>query len=111
MLLAAGHSKDDIPATLVREKMSHPDLSFQYGRALGIRPEHFRKEGEAALEVIVEIVENLGGETYVYARQGTSDILTIATGGVRGVRQGDRMTARFDPSDVLLFTPDGMRIR
>jgi sirohydrochlorin cobaltochelatase len=39
MLLAAGHSKDDIPATLVREKMSHPDLSFQYGRALGIRPE------------------------------------------------------------------------
>lgn len=39
MLLAAGHSKDDIPATLVREKGSHPGLSIQYGRALGIRPE------------------------------------------------------------------------
>ncbi len=39
MLLAAGHAKDDIPATLVREKMSHPDMDFQYGRALGIRPE------------------------------------------------------------------------
>ncbi|HKH12995.1 MAG TPA: sirohydrochlorin chelatase [Rubrobacter sp.] len=39
MLLAAGHAKDDIPATLVREKMSHPDISFRYGRALGIRPE------------------------------------------------------------------------
>ena len=39
MLFAAGHAKDDIPATLVREKMSHPDLTFQYGRALGIRPE------------------------------------------------------------------------
>src|ERR671910_2304525 len=26
MLLAAGHTKDDIPATLVREKMSHPEL-------------------------------------------------------------------------------------
>jgi sirohydrochlorin cobaltochelatase len=39
MLLAAGHAKDDIPATLVREKMSHPDVSFRYGRALGIRPE------------------------------------------------------------------------
>jgi sirohydrochlorin cobaltochelatase len=39
MLLAAGHAKDDIPATLVREKMRHPDLSFRYGRALGIRPE------------------------------------------------------------------------
>jgi sirohydrochlorin cobaltochelatase len=39
MLLAAGHVKDDIPATLVREKMSHPGISFNYGRALGIRPE------------------------------------------------------------------------
>jgi sirohydrochlorin cobaltochelatase len=39
MLLAAGHAKDDIPATLVREKMSHPEIGFRYGRALGIRPE------------------------------------------------------------------------
>jgi sirohydrochlorin cobaltochelatase len=39
MLLAAGHAKDDIPATLVREKMHHPGVSFSYGRALGIRPE------------------------------------------------------------------------
>ena len=39
MLLAAGHAKDDIPATLVREKMSHPGIDFGYGRALGVRPE------------------------------------------------------------------------
>jgi sirohydrochlorin cobaltochelatase len=39
MLLAAGHAKDDIPASLVREKMSHPGIDFAYGRALGIRPE------------------------------------------------------------------------
>jgi len=39
MLLAAGHAKDDIPATLVRGKMDHPEMSFSYGRALGIRPE------------------------------------------------------------------------
>ena len=39
MLLAAGHAKDDIPATLIREKMSHPEVDFEYGRALGIRPE------------------------------------------------------------------------
>ncbi|BBL81141.1 cobalamin biosynthesis protein CbiX [Rubrobacter xylanophilus] len=39
MLLAAGHAKDDIPATLVRERLTHPGLSFRYGRALGIRPE------------------------------------------------------------------------
>jgi sirohydrochlorin cobaltochelatase len=39
MLLAAGHAKDDIPATLAREKVDHPEMSFRYGRALGIRPE------------------------------------------------------------------------
>jgi sirohydrochlorin cobaltochelatase len=39
MLLAAGHAKDDIPATLMREKMGHPEMSFSYGRALGVRPE------------------------------------------------------------------------
>jgi sirohydrochlorin cobaltochelatase len=39
MLLGAGHAKDDIPATLAREKMGHPEMSFGYGRALGIRPE------------------------------------------------------------------------
>src|SRR5918997_7216709 len=39
MLLAAGHAKDDIPATLVREKAHNPEISFKYGRALGIRPE------------------------------------------------------------------------
>jgi sirohydrochlorin cobaltochelatase len=39
MLLAAGHAKDDIPATLMREKTSHPGIDFGYGRALGIRPE------------------------------------------------------------------------
>jgi sirohydrochlorin cobaltochelatase len=39
MLLAAGHAKDDIPATLAREKIRHPQVGFHYGRSLGIRPE------------------------------------------------------------------------
>jgi sirohydrochlorin cobaltochelatase len=39
MLLSAGHAKDDIPATLAREKMDYPGVNFRYGRALGIRAE------------------------------------------------------------------------
>ncbi len=39
MLLAAGHAKDDIPATLVREGIEHPEMEFRYGRAFGVRPE------------------------------------------------------------------------
>jgi sirohydrochlorin cobaltochelatase len=39
MLLAAGHTKNDIPATLTRERLRHPALTITYSRELGIRPE------------------------------------------------------------------------
>jgi sirohydrochlorin cobaltochelatase len=54
MLLAAGHAKDDIPATLVREQMDHPDLTFSYGRALGIRPELLELMDERISAVVPE---------------------------------------------------------
>jgi sirohydrochlorin cobaltochelatase len=54
MLLAAGHAKDDIPATLVREKMGHPEMSFSYGRALGIRPELLELVDERISAVVLE---------------------------------------------------------
>ena len=54
MLLAAGHAKDDIPATLVREKIQHPEVEFQYGRALGIRPELLSLMDERISDVVPE---------------------------------------------------------
>jgi sirohydrochlorin cobaltochelatase len=54
MLLAAGHAKNDIPATLVREKMSHPETSFHYGRALGIGPELLALMDERISAVVPE---------------------------------------------------------
>jgi sirohydrochlorin cobaltochelatase len=38
MLVAAGHAKGDIPASLAREKNRRPGLSFRYGRPLGAHP-------------------------------------------------------------------------
>ncbi len=78
---------------------------------VGIRPEHFKAGGSAALDVTVEIIEHLGGETYAYARHGAGDILTIATGNDRGLAAGDAYTARFDPAALLLFGADGLRLR
>src|SRR5919108_3034912 len=57
MLLAAGHAKDDVPATLVREKMNHPGTDFHYGRALGIRPELLALMDERISAVITEEVK------------------------------------------------------
>ena len=38
VLVAAGHSKGDIPAALERERQRHPGISFRYGRPLGPHP-------------------------------------------------------------------------
>ncbi len=38
VLIAAGHSKGDIPAALERERLRHPGLAFRYGRPLGPHP-------------------------------------------------------------------------
>lgn len=38
VLVAAGHSKGDIPAALRREEGRHPGLSFRYARPLGPHP-------------------------------------------------------------------------
>jgi sirohydrochlorin cobaltochelatase len=54
MLLAAGHAKDDIPATLVREQISHPEVDFHYGRVLGIRPELLKLVEERVSAVVPE---------------------------------------------------------
>lgn len=38
VLVAAGHSKGDIPAALKRETLRHPGLAFDYGRPLSSHP-------------------------------------------------------------------------
>lgn len=71
MLLAAGHAKDDVPATLVREKLTHPDLDFHYGRALGIRPELLELMDERISAVVPE--EEREGTAVLIVGRGSSD--------------------------------------
>ncbi len=78
---------------------------------VGLRPEHFKSGGEAALDLTIEIVEHLGGESYAYARQGSANIITIATDKGRDWQSGMKITARFDPAKSLLFDKGGKRLR
>ena len=59
----------------------------------------------------VELVEHLGSETFVYARAGKGDLITIAMHNDRGLAIGQPLPARFDPARVLLFGADEQRIR
>jgi lactose/L-arabinose transport system ATP-binding protein len=78
---------------------------------VGIRPEHFHAKGSASLDVTVEIIEHLGGETYAYARDGGTELITIATDNNRTLAAGDRYAARFDPATLLIFDEAGRRLR
>ena len=71
MLLAAGHAKDDIPATLVREKLGHPGMSFSYGRAFGIRPELLELMDERVSAVVHE--EEKDDTAVLIVGRGSSD--------------------------------------
>jgi sirohydrochlorin cobaltochelatase len=71
MLLSAGHAKDDIPATLVREKMNHQGMSFRYGRALGIRPELLELMDERVSAVVSE--REKGDTAVLVVGRGSSD--------------------------------------
>ncbi|MBV9452981.1 MAG: sirohydrochlorin chelatase, partial [Rubrobacter sp.] len=71
MLLAAGHAKNDIPATLVREKLVHPDMRFQYGRAIGIQPELLEIVDERISAVVSE--EKKPDTAVLLVGRGSSD--------------------------------------
>ncbi|MBO6718097.1 MAG: sn-glycerol-3-phosphate ABC transporter ATP-binding protein UgpC [Rhizobiaceae bacterium] len=77
----------------------------------GIRPEHFSKGGSARLTVTAEIVEHLGGETFVYAGHGGRGVITVGMQDGRGVKPGHKFDASFDPARLLFFGEGGERIR
>jgi lactose/L-arabinose transport system ATP-binding protein len=105
-LILPDHESQSIDMPRLKQKLSDGQQV-----SLGIRPEQFASGGDAYLDLTIEIVENLGGETFAYARKGKSDVLTIATGGARNLSPGERMKAHFDPAALLLFDTDGERIR
>ncbi len=71
VLVAAGHSKGDIPAALEREKLRHPGLVFRYGRPLGPHPD-LLAAAEARLAAVVPR-EQWGDTAVVLVGRGATD--------------------------------------
>ena len=78
---------------------------------VGLRPQHLGPKGALKFSLNVELVEHLGGESFVYAGNGTGELLTIAVQSTRGIKSGEKFAAHFDPSKALLFTEAGQRVR
>ena len=78
---------------------------------VGIRPGHFAESGSATLDLTIELIEHLGGESFGYARHGSGELITVAMRHERAWKAGQRLDARFDPAAALLFDAGGKRIR
>ena len=77
---------------------------------IGLRPEHFVADGDAEMNVKIEVVEKLGGETFVYGRGADSPLVTIKSDD-RNFEAGQTHTARFASASVLVFDDAGQRLR
>jgi lactose/L-arabinose transport system ATP-binding protein len=80
--------------------------------SLGVRPEHFDPAGPVRLRTRIDVIENLGGASYAYARAEQEQPLTIELRDAGGIAEGSVMETGFDPGDAFLFDPaTGRRIR
>ncbi|MCO5734171.1 ABC transporter ATP-binding protein [Rhizobium sp. SSA_523] len=68
----------------------------------GIRPEHLQP-AEQGLRGTVQVIENLGAETYVFFDAGTGRDLCWRTPGRAGVRIGEVLTLGVDPNHLHVF--------
>ena len=81
---------------------------------LGIRPEHLPIDPRAAeapqLTATVQVVEQLGGETYLHTETAGGDRLVVRTEGDRGSSPGEELVLGLPRERVHLFNRSGARV-
>ncbi|EJL52012.1 ATPase component of ABC-type sugar transporter [Rhizobium sp. CF122] len=79
----------------------------------GIRPEHLSVVGNSGITlatVNIDLVENLGGATMLYATTADGQQMTIALDGQQKVERGTNVKASFDPARCHVFDASGAAI-
>jgi multiple sugar transport system ATP-binding protein len=75
---------------------------------LGIRPEHIDvAPDKGMLTVTVDLVEQLGGETYIYASAPGLPQITLRQDGQSHSHRGDAIAIRFAPDHLHIFDETG----
>ncbi len=98
-------TKMTLPAT------SAPELGSSV--RLGIRPEHIAvANGDGfKIDLRADVTEQLGGESYIYARSASGEPLVVQQQGYSSVKAGDQVGFTFSADQAFLFSKEGERIR
>jgi multiple sugar transport system ATP-binding protein len=93
----------------LRVKRAMNTLAIGDRVTVGARPEHLQvqHDGSQSLTGTIELVEQLGGETYLYARLASGERVTVEIAGQHKARTGDAVGLRLDDSLVHVFGPGG----
>jgi ABC-type sugar transport system ATPase subunit len=81
---------------------------------IGIRPEHVRLEAEGstvAVKGIVNIVEKLGGETYLHVQVALEMLIMAKLQGSRSPQRGENVVLHFPADKLYLFDAQENAIR
>ncbi len=78
---------------------------------LGIRPEHLSLADGAGLPLTVELVERLGGESYLYGASPGLPQITLRLGGESEQGRGDSVALALPQPRLHLFDETGLAIR
>ena len=77
---------------------------------IGIRPEHFLDAGGTMLTASAQVVEQLGGVSYVYATGNNGAKITIQQKGHSAIPAGAEVSIGVDPAACLAFDAAGQRL-
>ena len=70
---------------------------------IGVRPEHLASGGADGWPLSVEVIEQLGGMSFIHGVLPSGEKLVIVEPGQTQVRGGDAIVVRVDPRRVQLF--------
>ena len=78
---------------------------------IGIRPEHVTLVGTSGISAIVQVVEHLGGESYLHVVTDSDEAMTIRVNGETGAQADEQVQLGFDNRLLHVFDADGNAIR
>ncbi len=93
----------DYSQTPAKFAVSGANLKSGDELVLGIRPEHFRPDGDVKITTNIDVIENLGGTSYAYSRSDEAEPLTIDLKEDRSINEGQALTIGFNATSAFLF--------
>jgi lactose/L-arabinose transport system ATP-binding protein len=80
---------------------------------MGIRPEHLDRDAapDITLDVTVDVIEQLGGTSYLYGRLASGDPIVIERRDNSGVKAGQTVKVGLKMADARFFDEAGLRLK